>query len=121
MKKVEIISDFGVIFIYDRTIKDMLIPEPLADQVVTSNNVCAVVKTQHYVDGSAFVTLIRNSEYTSSELVFDGEIQSPGKCVSINTAEDEGLLEAEVENTIANLKVWVDDIEHPENVVVFVD
>lgn len=111
----------GVIFFFDDSHPDIIIPMHDGDYVVDANSSSVSVFTTIDVDGEVFVELANEiSESRKENLlhVFEGHIDAPGRKVAMFTSEDDILMEVDVGGTQAKLSVWVDDLESPDTVLV---
>ena len=99
----------------------MEVPEYDPESVVSANRSCVSIRTIADVDGNVTVTLTSALPAGAREdglEVFQGRIDSPSGRVAVVTSENEKLLELEVANQKANIRVVVDEEPSPSRIWV---
>ena len=120
MKKTMLVPN-GVVFFFDPSHPDIVIPMHDDDYVVDANDSSVSVFTQIDVDGEVSIELaktIADSKKENLQQVFRGEIDAPGRKVAMSTSVEDLVLEVDVADTKANLSVWVNDLGSPDIVLV---
>ncbi len=120
MKKTFLVPN-GVVFFYDQSHKDVIVP--IYDDVssVQSSGSCVSVITMHEVDGETsieFASDIDVGEDEGLQLVFEGQLETPGRLVSMSTSQEDRVMEVPVSGDTATLTVWLSDLRWPERVLV---
>ena len=120
MKKTLLVPN-GVVFFCDESHPNVEIPFHDDGGPVAANSSCVSVITMHEVDGETlieFSSKIEVAEDSELQLVFEGEIETPGRLVSMSTSQDDRLIEVAVSDVTAKLTVWLSDLKWPERVLV---
>jgi hypothetical protein len=111
----------GILFVFDRANKVVNTPEYMDGQIIAANDSCVSIGTQASVDGDVTVTLERMMHNVPGEGMkrrFSGNLSSPGRMLSIVTAEATTILECEVDGTTPQIEVWGDDERNPTRIIV---
>lgn len=110
-----------IVFVMDFSNDAVEIPDYDPEAVASSNDTCVSVRTIADVDGE--VTVWLGSDLSSdaegiARLVFEGAIRVPSGSLAVVISENEKLLECTVGRETAELRIFVDDEEHPARVWV---
>lgn len=111
----------AILFVLDPGNKDVSVPEYRPDQATAANATCVSVKTLAEVDGDVSVRLEHPRTASTNEpttMVFDGEIETPGKVLAIVTSLFEKVLETHVQEFITRISISVDDPDAPSVVTL---
>jgi hypothetical protein len=111
----------AIIFLYDLTSENILIPEYIDNVLVTANEKCITIGTQACVDGDVTIRLsghVSELEKQSCEQVFAGNISTPGKKLAVSTSEDDAILQIDVKGEKTQVFAWVDDSDFPSLVLI---
>jgi hypothetical protein len=111
----------AILFVYDIANENVEAPEHVDNVLTACNGMCLSVGTQAEVDGEVTVRLCRkdaNVDKGSCSRIFQDKIHTPGKKISIATAEFETVLEMDVDTVSSVVSVWVDDRQNPSIVMI---
>jgi hypothetical protein len=110
-----------IVFVMDFSNDTVEIPDYDPEAVTFSNDMCVSVRTIADVDGEVTVFLgsdLPLDAQNIARLVFAGSIRVPSGSLAVVTSENERLLECAVGDETAELRIFVDDEEHPVKVWV---
>lgn len=106
-----------ILFVFDFSNQNMVVPEYNLDQVASANDSCVSVRTIADVDGDVTVTLAETLPLEVNGVeVFGGAIAAPSRRVAVVTSHNEKLLETEVQGERATVRIVVDDEAHPSRI-----
>lgn len=117
MSEAEVSPPNAIIFICDEHNPNLAIPNSANDILVASNDTCVSVGTQHPVDGSTRIQLLNRAPSLELYLVFSGKIDAPTKHLSVVTSQAVRILSIGVTCRRPELRVWVDDLRSPSELV----
>lgn len=120
MKKTFLVPH-GVVFFCDESHPDAEVPFHDDGGPVAANRSCVSVITMHEVDGETsieFASEIDVGEDKGLQLVFEGQLETPGRLVSMSTSQEDRVMEVPVSGATATLTVWLSDLRWPERVLV---
>lgn len=110
-----------VLFISD-THSAMLPPEIQDAGNVWANADCIAVGCLSYMNGAPEVELIASDDAIAREPpVFDGWIDTPNRCLSVLTQDNEALLTESVPDIRTRIRVWTNHDSEPDLVIVGFD
>jgi hypothetical protein len=109
-----------ILFVFDFSNKAFSVPEFDPSAAASANSTGVSVRTVADVDGDVTVHIARRLSGISAKgnQVFAGKIQTPSRKVAVVTAENQVLVEASVREPVAQIRVVVDDVEHPTTIWV---
>ncbi|WP_148059747.1 hypothetical protein [Pseudomonas protegens] len=119
MKSVVYEFPHPVLFIFDFTSDNLDIPEIDDSGACSSTATCIAVKVNCDTDGSVEVHLKKKLPRLISSTkikIFDGAINTPNGNISVVTSELIKVTEISSEKKITSLKIFLDNITHPEKV-----
>ena len=111
----------AILFIYDPANKNAETPEYSADSLVSATKDCISVGTRAYVDGDTTVKLFKSSadvDVFPRHRLFDGFIDTPNRKIAVITSELDVILEIVVQNEIAKIGIWTDDLHNPGTLLI---
>lgn len=119
MNSVTIGPPNAILFVFDPTDKNVIVPRYIDGVLTAATETCVSVGTQEPVDGNTEVSL-EFGDGTPSLLyqVFVGSILTPGGKIAVVTSEFHRVLELDVTKGKVGLSIWVDDLRNPARVVV---
>ena len=121
MKSATLSLDHPIIFLEDFGNPDVQIPEYSEQLLTAATPSCISVRVVCYVDGEVTLRLMREaSEVNLDRLVnvFDGTITTPTRKVAAVTSENEKAVEIEVPHEVTRMRVFVNRIDFPDEVLV---
>lgn len=119
MSSVTITPPNGILFVFDPTNKNVLVPEYIDGELTASTETCVSVGTQAPVDGETEVSLSASDvPPVGMQQAFLGSIVSPGGKIAIVTAEFHRVLELDVPKGNVGMSIWVNDHRNPSQIVV---
>jgi len=87
-----------------------------------STSSCIAVGCLPFIDGETDVTLGETSAVDPGGVpVFDGNLDTPNRRVVVSTVEWDTLLEIEVSDIRAHVKIWTNHPQWPDKVIVGVE
>ena len=109
----------AILFVFDPTNTEVVVPAYVDRELVASNETCVSVGTQPDVDGPTEVSLTVGGG-TSNDLVrvFSGAIKTPGGRVAIVTSDFQRVLELTVPIGSVEVSIWSDDDRSPARITV---
>lgn len=111
----------AILFVFDPTNKDIVVPPYVDGEITAATETCVSVGTQASVDGETEVSLdLDNATPSDLHQAFFGSIVTPGGKIAVVTSKFERVLELDVPKGKANVSVWVDDLRNPAQVTVLV-
>jgi len=113
----------AIVFVFDPSHPDIIIPEYIPGEVVASNPACISVATLPDADGAVTLRLGVGSVDRSDPAlkpVFDGALETPGGRVAIVTSDSRPVLEQAVNGPTTGLTIAVDDTNSPGVIEVIV-
>lgn len=98
------------------------VPQEMGNKLVSATESCVAVGCLSEHDGKTEIHLGQAHEVTAQDaLVFDGEISTPSKKLSICSVMNEELLSTEVAGTKTHVKVFANDPMEPDRIIVLFD
>lgn len=110
--------EHGIIFVYDITIQDLVIPEYLSGVPISSNEQCISIIGLSYIDGQTTITIDDKMIQPLKHLAFEGKVSCPSKRLSVCVAADEEVICIETATTEPLLRVWLSDLKFPDNILI---
>ncbi len=120
MKKTFLVPN-GIVFFCDHSHSDVTVPIYDDVSAVQTSGSCISVITMHEVDGETsieFASEVDADQCKGLQLVFEGQLETPGRLVSMSTSQEYRVLEVSVSNSTAKISVWMSDLKWPERVLV---
>src|SRR5579872_1151610 len=112
MKSISIRPPYSLIFIMDYVsgiVPD--VPDEIENRLITATPSCIVVGCRSAQDGPTDINLIQSNELIPPDhLVYEGNISSPRKKLSICSALNEEIISVELTNTVSHIKIFAN---HP--------
>lgn len=106
-----------ILFLFDFSNANMIVPECNPEEVVSANDSCVSLPTIADVDGDVTVTLAETLPREAGGVeVFDGVIAAPSKRVAVVTPHNEKLIETGVHRERATVRIVVDDEVYPRRI-----
>lgn len=120
MQSISIAPPNSIIFVMDFTYG--IPPESSGGKNVSATDSCIVIGCLSDQDGPTEVTLSQYNEANSFDpVVFDGEIATPSKRLSICSAYNEELLATEVPSSKTHVRVFANHESEPDRILVLFD
>ena len=96
-----------------------IVPEVMGNGLVSATESCVAIGCQSEQDGPTEIRFGRADEIAPAELlVFDGEISTPNKQLSICTVTNENLLSTYVSGMKTHVRVFANDAVEPDRIFV---
>ncbi len=114
-------SEHPIVFVFDFQNERMEVPVYDPESVVAANESCISVRTIADVDGEVTVTLASSAPRDTMDVgleVFHGTIDVPSRKVSIVTSQNQKLIEMDVKDTKASVRVLVNEKQNPSRIWV---
>jgi hypothetical protein len=109
----------AILFIFDPTSKDVVIPAYVDNELTAATDTCVSVGTQADVDGETEVSLdILGVVPLDLELIFSGAIATPGGKVAVVTSQFQRVLEVNVPIGTVEIIIWADDAVNPGRIAI---
>ncbi|HYK23139.1 MAG TPA: hypothetical protein VEU75_00585, partial [Candidatus Acidoferrum sp.] len=108
----------SLLFIKDTRTKDLPMIDGYGSIWTTSS--CVAVSCLPDCDGSTEVVIGNPSDLqnTAGKLLFDAVLETPNKCVSVETVLAEKILEKDVPNATTHVRIWTDGFRDTSKVVI---
>jgi hypothetical protein len=95
------------------------IPKTMGGVLVSATNTCVAVGCLSEDDGQTEFTLAPLTEVDRADKpVYEGMLRTPKRRVVIRSVLGEHLLELPVLQEVTKIKIWANDAQEPDNVVV---
>lgn len=107
----------SIIFISDPTHRAE-IPADVGSALVAITSSCVSVGTLAEVDGETTVRLGDSFADPEGEIVFDGNVETPGHRIAVSDALANSILEMEVASSLSRVTVWANDPMEPDVILV---
>lgn len=112
----------AILFVFDPTNKDVVIPSYVNGELTAATESCVSVGTLADVDGDTEVILDIGAAVSADlERVFSGVITTPGGKVAVVTSQFQRVLELDVPIGAVDITIWTDDERNPGRVVISVE
>lgn len=108
-----------VIFIFDMSNDEVIVPELGYEFQVSSNDNCIAIRVISDTDGDVEISLeLQQPSSVKRERneIFCGKVASPSGSISISSSEMDEVLRLEVGAKITSIHVYIDDIADPVKV-----
>ena len=112
MSNVTLSLPHPIIFLLDVSNKQIQVPEYVAGVVTAATNSCISVNTQAVVDGDVTIRLgkaISDDQKTGCQMVFQGEVCTPGMRLAVVTSKRDTILDIDVPSDKTIVAISVDD------------
>lgn len=116
----EIVSSIphGVIFLGDRS-ASLSVPDDTSDAIVTATSTCLAVWANPDTEGPTRIKVEESAQPDGSHvLVFEGELSVPTRCLAVTDSSGKVLMEVPVHSAKPTLKVWVNDRNQPDSILI---
>jgi hypothetical protein len=95
------------------------IPKTMGESLVSATNTCVAVGCLSEDDGETEFVLVPLSEVDRADKpVYEGMLRTPKRRVIIRTVIGEHLLELPVLQELTKIRIWANDTNEPDNVIV---
>jgi hypothetical protein len=89
------------------------------DRLILSTPSCISVNCYPEQDGPTEVVLGKTQEVDPGDNpVFDGDLETPHRTVTVSTVEGNAILESKVPETRTHVRIWVSHPRWPDKVIV---
>jgi hypothetical protein len=106
----------SILFISDPTLREE-VPE-LSRELVNATSTCIAVGTLAEIDGETTVRLAKAITSPEGQLVFSGEIETPGLRIAISRSDRICVVEHAVARRLTHVKVWANHPREPDLILV---
>jgi hypothetical protein len=108
----------SLLFIKDTRTKDLPIINGQGSVWTTAS--CVAVSCMPDCDGPTEVMIGNPSDIknTSGKLIFDAFLDTPNKCVSVETVLAEKIIEKKVSNATTHVRIWTDGFRDTSKIVI---
>jgi hypothetical protein len=106
----------AILFVFDPSNKGAIVPQYDSSSPVAATSSCVSVATLADVDGDVTVRLLQlpnNSHPAGLIQVFDDQIETPGRVLSVVTSQFDRILETGVPSPVTRITIAVDDPKSP--------
>jgi hypothetical protein len=107
----------SIIFIVDPT-HDSQVPDDTGAALVTATSSCIAVGTAESSHGETSVRLGTIIQDPVGQLVFDGSLETPGRRLSVENSWLEEILSTNVENAVTRVRIWANDLNEPDVILI---
>jgi hypothetical protein len=107
---------WGVVLLTDSASTDAL-PTTFADRPAVGADTAVAYRIQHEIDGPALAEVWLDSLPDGMTLVHEQQVRFPSGLLLMGDAASEEIVQATIDPGPWNLKIFVDDVSHPEVVV----
>ncbi len=119
MPRVVLSPPNAILFVFDPTNNDAVIPPYINGDLTAATDTCVSVGTRAEVDVDTEISLdLGGTAPIDLQQVYFGAIGTPGGKVAVVTSQFQRLLELEVPIGSVAVSIWVDDRRNPARVVV---
>ncbi len=109
----------AILFVFDPTNKDVVIPSYIDGELTASSDTCVSVGTRADADGDTDISLDLGGVAPPDLLrIFFGVIGVSGGKVAIVTSQLQRVLELEVPVGPVEVTIWADDLRNPGRIAV---
>lgn len=108
---------WGLVILTDVKSRELL-PETMDTSIAVGVGTAVVCRILHAVDGVAVAEVTRDSEPPGLPMVYDAPITFPSGELRLGDAANEETEQATVDPGPWRVRVFVDDVQHPERVVM---
>jgi hypothetical protein len=120
MQTITVAPPNSLVLVMDHTIGD--IPKTMGRARISATESCVAVGCRMEQDGPTEINLGQFHEVAPlGELVFDGEISTPSKRLSICSVINEIVLSSRVVSESTGVRVFADDTREPDTIFVLFD
>ena len=117
MKRTSVSPPNSLLLVMDPAVGE--IPKKMGQNCIAATGSCVAIGCRMEQDGPTEINLGQLHEIAPlGELLFDGEIPTPSRRISICSVMNEGLLSSAVGGVTVRVRVFVNDPKEPD--VVFV-
>jgi len=119
MLKAVLCPPNAILFVFDPTNKDVVIPAYVDGELTASSSTCVSVGTQADVDGDTDISLdVEGADPAGMQQAFFGVIGAPGGKVAVVTSQFQRVLEIEVPAGSVEVSIWSDELRNPGRIAV---
>ncbi len=98
------------------------IPASMGNESIASTSTCVAIGTLAEMDGETTITLTDSIDDVGlGDVVFDGKVETPGRELSVCNVENKPLLTMPVTSHAVRVRVFTNDANEPDRIVVLVD
>jgi hypothetical protein len=95
------------------------VPNSIGSKLVVATESCVVIGCRAESDGSTKITIGTDGEVALQSLpIFEGRLSTPSKVLILSTVDGTRLFERSVPQSFTNLRVWANDPNEPDEIVV---
>lgn len=94
------------------------VPLDTGSALITATSSCIAVGTLAEMDGETTLKLSRSHDNASGELAFDGNLETPSRTVAIVDSSNKSFLSMAVTNATTHVKIWVNDSNEPNLILI---
>jgi hypothetical protein len=107
----------SIVFINDPT-HICEVPRNTATAIVTATASCIAVWTLAQPSGETTIRLARTMDCPVGQIVFDDMLETPGRRVEVGDSGGEQILPINVDNALTHVKIWVNDTNEPDLILI---
>lgn len=116
MSAVKVSPPHSILFISDPTaVAD--IPE-IASTLVSATSSCVAIGTLAEMDGETTVILDRAVPAPVGELVFNGDVETPGRRLAVTFSDGSMVSELVVSTERVRVRIWANDASEPDSISI---
>ncbi len=99
-----------------------IVPETMDNRLVSTTESCVAVGCMSAYDGPTEIQLGQTNEIIPTDaLIFEGEISTPSKKLSICLVTNAELLSVAVSGERTNIRIFANDLSEPNRILILFD
>ena len=121
MKEATVSLAHPILFVMDFGNPKVEIPRYSDETIISTTSSCVSVRVIADVDGDVRVRLLTGAQGAPLEgfsCVFEGTVLTPNRKVVVVTAHNERVLETDVAGEVTTVRVSVNNIDFPDNLII---
>jgi hypothetical protein len=119
-RSIQVVPPNSLVLIMDPSIAR--VPESMGGSLISASGSCVAVGCRSEADGATEITVgIGSMVNPGGRPAFDGSITTPNQCLSVCTVLRAAILKVTVAGAETRVRVWVNDPNEPDRVIVGVD
>ena len=96
-----------------------VVPQTMAASVIAATDSCVAVGCRAEDDGVTRITMGPAGRVNPGyQPLFEGEVETPSKCLEVQSVEGTTLLRASVQGFRTSVLIWVNDAREPDEISV---
>jgi hypothetical protein len=118
--RATVTTDHSIVFISDPASR-FLLPSGIGDHLVAANKSCVSITTMIPSDGETTIELAVSISNPVGKLVFEGELETPGRKITVSGYDTVPVLSMDVREPVTPLKIWANDDREPNYIQILAE